>query len=102
MRASALIDDDDRLGGWHVAFGEVASLDERNAHGLEVAVADDADEGDREFAAGIGHAFGAGAPTAIAAERKRIGEAGGLDSREFADAAQDLVEVGVAAGPELV
>jgi len=89
----ALINDDDGLDAWQVVFGEVASLDEWNSHGLEIAVADDARVSRWEFPAGIDHAFGACAPTAVAAERKRIGEAGVLDTRDGAGAPQDLVVV---------
>ena len=45
-----------------------------------VAVADDAHEGRRAASALVGDALGARAPGAVAAERQRIGDAGGLDA----------------------
>ena len=78
-----------------VARGDVAAGAQRNAHRRGVAVADDADERERELAALVGDALGPRAPGAVAPERQRVGDAGALDAGDLLDPAQHLVEVGV-------
>ena len=58
---------------------------------VDVVVADDAREGEREAAALVRHALRGRAPGAVAAERQGVGDASALDAGNLVHAAQHLV-----------
>ena len=88
-----LVDEHHRLLVGHVAGGEVAAGEQRNAHRGRVALGDDAHEGQRILAALVGDALRARAPGAIAAERQRVGDGRALDARRLPHAPQHVVDV---------
>ena len=93
-----LVDDDHGFGGGYVSFGDIAPVDQRDAQGFQVAIADDAHKRDRELSARVHLPFGRRAPTAIPPEREGVGETGGDDARDVTNAAQHVVEVGILLG----
>ncbi len=98
MAGDGFVDDDGGFGFGGVAFGEVAAFYDPDAGGGYVAVADDVDEGFGILVGFVSHAVGGDAPSAVAAEGQRVDDARGFGTRERADAAEDVVEIGIPAG----
>ena len=82
-----------RVARRRVALGDVAAGPQGDAHGRGIAVADHPHVRRRLLATLVGHALGADAPRAVAAERQGVGNAGALDARNRARQPQDLVEI---------
>ena len=90
----SFIDYDDGFTGGAVVRGKVATFEQRNAHGFEIAIARDANEGPgRRMILRIGAAFGHRRPGSVPAQRKHVGQASGFNARHGSDAAKNFIEV---------
>ena len=74
--------------------GKVATGEQRNAHGFEIAITGNADKGPgRRMILRVGAALRHGCPGPVPTEGKHVRQARGFNARHLSDTAKHFIEI---------